>query len=480
MSTPGLTLPEAKDELEKAMEEVDNPVGASRALTRVASKLRPHAPKSTWDAFTFAAEKALEPWFGENTKAVVWPLLDSVDRWVQRADEEELPRAVSALEPDPPDPPSFIVNGLLLDREIHLLVSAGGEGKTTLALEIAAAVAGGNNLFEHPDFAVTAPGPVLFISEEDGLGVLQNRLVAIIKGHGWDAESVLGKVHLLAQEGASLDSATWQLHILQEIERIGTRLVVFDPLAELTLAAENSNDEMKPIVRFFRKITATTKASVLVLHHAGKAVQGKRKLDRIRGASSVNAAARAIYFLERCDIGLGVECLKLNRGEIPPKFVVKRDIESDPENPAVWTSARFTYVSQVEAEDEAAERFVLHHLTRRGTLNTTELKDVAKGSGVAAVDISKALKNLSAVGQIGYQKGPKNSKRWHLTPLAEESRQPRQPDLPSLPEVAGQTEEATPVVASPIREATGASTGEQSGQPRPHPAVTTLAAGGAG
>ena len=126
----------------------------------------------------------------------------------------------------------------------------------------------------------------------------------------------------------------------------------------------------------------------------------------------MNAAARGIYFLERCEIGLGVECLKLNRGEIPPRFVVRRDIESDPMNPAVWASARFTYATKVEAEDETAERFVLDALTRRGTLNTTELKGLAKGTGVAAVDISKALKNLSAVGQIGYEKGPNNSKKW--------------------------------------------------------------------
>ena len=484
MSAGGLTLPEAKAMFERELAEVNNDTAAVRALERVASRLRPHATTGTWDAFKLTVEKALEPRFGEHTKPLVWALLDSVDRWVGRVDitgpddveddDEDLPCAVSALEADPPEPPSFIVTGFLLDREIHLLASDGGEGKTTMALEIAAAVAGGYDLFDRPDFAIIGSGPVLFVSEEDGLGVLQNRLRALVRGHGWEAERVLSNVYLLAQQGASLDSDAWRQQILREIERIGARLVIFDPLAELTLAAENSNDEMKPVVRFFRRITANTEASVLVLHHAGKAVEGKRKLDRIRGASSVNAAARGIYFLEGSEIGLGVECLKLNRGEKLPKFVVKREIESDPTNPAVWTSARFTYANQIEAEDESAERFVLDALTRRSTLNTTQLKQLAKGTGVSGEGVSGAIKALSAIRKIEYEKGPNHSKRWRLVPLAEESGQARQPDLPGLPEVARQPEEAPPVVASPIGRATGAGAGEEPGQTQPHKIVALM------
>ena len=381
-----------------------------------------------------------------------------------KIDGAALPQAVSALEAQPPELPAFAITGFLLDREIHLLVSDGGVGKTTLALAIAAAMSGGYDLFGCPTFKVNAPGSVLVLSEEDGLGVLQNRIEAIVRGHGWDGERVLSNVYLIAQEGASLDDLGWRAHILSEVKRTGARLVVLDPWAELTLAEENSNKETKPLVRFLRKITAKAGAAVLVLHHAGKPQDGKRKIDRIRGATALTAAARGIWFLESLEIGIAVECLKMSRSEKPRAFVVKRKIESDPENRTIWDTARLTYASQTDAEDQIAEQFVLDQLTRRDTLNTTELKALAKGTGVSGVGVSGALRDLSAIGKIGYEKGPNNSKRWHFLPVAQESRQPRQPDLPDLPEVAGQVEEAAPVVAPTRGRATGAGAGGQSGK----------------
>ena len=378
-------------------------------------------------------------------------------------EKTKLPLAVSALEAVAPDTPSFSISGFLLDREIHLLVSDGGEGKTTLALAIAGSMAGGYDLFDMREFKVTEPGPVLFVSEEDGIAVLQNRLEALVRGHGWDRERVLSSVYLIAQEGVSLDAPAWRAHILAEVERIGARLLVLDPLAELTSAAENSNDDTKPLVRFFREITAKTLAGVLVLHHAGKKVEGKRKLDRIRGASALNAAARAIYFLESMEIGIAVECLKMSRAEKPRRFVVKREIESDPQNRATWTSARLTYQSQMDAEDETAEKFILDQLARRGTLNSSELKALAKGSSMNAVAFSGALKNLSALGKIDFTKGNRGAKNWFVADLAEKSEQGQQGTLLTLLNPAQQGRDSSLEVAS-NREATRASDAEQPGK----------------
>ena len=390
-------------------------------------------------------------------------VLAAIEGSAEPVDGETLPLAVSALEADPPDQPSFLINGFLLASEIHLLVSDGGVGKTTLALAIATSVASGRELFECEAFKVNTPGPVLIISEEDGLGVLQNRLQAIVRGHGYGWEHVLSRVHLIAQEGASLDDPAWRAHIVSEIERIGARLVILDPWAELTLAEENSNTDAKPLVRFLREITTKTGASVLVLHHAAKPADGKSKIHRVRGATALAAAARGIWFLDEMEIGISLECLKMSRSEKPRKFVVKREIESDPKNRAIWENARLTYATQTDAENQAAERFVVDQLTRRGTLNTTELKALAQGTGVNSVGVSGAIRDLSAIGKIGYEKGPKNSKMWHFLPIAENSGQPEQQDLPGCPVVARQPEEASPVVAPLGEGATGAGTGRQPG-----------------
>ena len=377
---------------------------------------------------------------------------------------EALPPAVSALEAEPPDAPSFDINGVLLTCEIHLLGGEGGSGKTTVSLTVAGSKAGGYDLFDCPAFNVNAPGPVLFISEEDSLGCLVNRLEAIVKGHGWDRERVLGNVYFIAQEGASLDDPTWRAHILAEACRVDASLVVFDPYTELTMVEENSNTEAKPNIKFFREINRAG-ASVLINAHTRKSNENQTTRDRIRGATALYDAARVVFILQPMDVGIAVECIKMNRSEKPRKFVVKREIESDPENRALWETARLTHVSMTKAEDEEAELFVLDQLTRRGTLNTTELKALAKGTGVNGVGVSGAIKNLSAIGRIGYEKGPRNSHMWHILPVAQDSRQPRQPDLPGCPEVARQPEQAALEVALPIGEATKASTGEQVGNP---------------
>ena len=109
--------------------------------------------------------------------------------------------------------------------------------------------------------------------------------------------------------------------------------------------------------------------------------------------------------------------------------------------------------------------FVIEQLTQKGSLNTTELKVLAKGTGVSGVGVSGAIRDLSAIGKIGYEKGPNNSKKWHILPIAEGISATRQPDLPGCPELARQAKSAAPVVAPTIGRATGADTGGQAGNP---------------
>lgn len=221
-------------------------------------------------------------------------------------------------------------------------------------------------------------------------------------------------------------------------------LVIFDPYSELTTANENDNSENKPVVRFFRRITNETDAAVLVMHHLAKAVEGKRKLDRIRGFSALRDAARLVLFLERTELGTSFECLKMSRAEPTPKFVVKRSVETDPENPASWVSARMTYLEETVAHEMEAENFVLSVLKRHGTLNSSQIKELAKSEGPSAVEVSKAISTLETFQRIDYVTGKHGAKNWRLTTLPRNARQGGQGRLPGLPNVAGQGSEAAP------------------------------------
>ena len=66
-----------------------------------------------------------------------------------------------------------------------------------------------------------------------------------------------------------------------------------------------------------------------MVHHAGKASEGKRKIDRIRGASALYSAARAVLFIEADDRGLAVDVVKFNRAEPPARFVLERTVQAE-------------------------------------------------------------------------------------------------------------------------------------------------------
>ena len=196
-----------------------------------------------------------------------------------------------------------------------MLAAEGGAGKSTAAIHILACVALEQPVFEH--FEVRTGGPVLYVSEEDDEGVIRNRLDAMAVGHGWDADRLLDRFHILAMSGTSTDDPEWQAHLIRVVDTLGCVLVAFDPYGELTSANENS-DENKVNTRFYRRLIKETGVTVLVLHHAGK--QGKtprRKIDRVRGWSGLNQVFRAIHFLEATDTGMAFQPLKMSELRFP-------------------------------------------------------------------------------------------------------------------------------------------------------------------
>lgn len=340
--------------------------------------------------------------------------------------EGPLPSAVRAADVLFGDPVAFRA-GLMTTADLGYFAGEDGSMKSTLALNLAGAIAGGYRFLNK--FA-TEQAPVLIVSEEDADAVLRNRLEAMCRGADWNADAVLANVHLIARAEVSLTSHAWRLHLLTEIERIGAALVVLDPLAELITGEENSNSDARAVVKTMRSLSKPTAANVLVVHHFGKPSEGKQQKDMLRGASAYGRASRFTYAIEHdADAHeIKVTCLKLSRGQKPAPFVVRYIIESDPANPAQWTLARFDYVTAQVAILDRAEAFVLDQLGTGDRMNTTELRDAAKGTGVSGADIGRALKTLSMRQRIDYLEGPKGAKQWGLVCLPGNQNNQKQPE----------------------------------------------------
>jgi len=343
----------------------------------------------------------------------------------------QLPQAICALDAPPPEPITWAVDGLFLEREIGLLAGEGGSWKSTIGLHITAAAAGGYPVLNR---FPTTPQPVLYVSEEDDAGVIGHRLEAIVVGQKWERDRSLRNVHILARAGASFTDPAWRAHLLGQICRLGAGLVFFDPWCDLLGGLdENSNTEVRPVIKYLRSLTEVG-ATPVVLHHVGKASDGKRSADRIRGASALLHGSRSIYFLEDRGDAIGIECLKLSRAPKLPPFTIARRIDSEPGNRAMWRSARFSAVSP----KERATQFVLDEL-RDGSANTTDLKKAAVGKGVSGEDIGRALVALHESGEIAFEPAPRNEKRWYRVEqldLARANGKLAKMTLPTLPDPA--------------------------------------------
>lgn len=316
-----------------------------------------------------------------------------------------LPMPVRLLDAPPAEPPSWLVEGLLLAGEPTLIAGQGGSYKSTTALAIAAAVAGGYAAFGAFE-AAAAGEAVLIVSEEDAQAVIQDRLEALIRGMEWDRTRVLANVFLLALEGCRLDDLSWQLHLRAQGERLGAALFVFDPLADLLSRSENSTDDARAVVAFWRTL-AREGAAVLVTHHVGKPKEGYAEADRVRGAGAWANAARCVYVTTSSAPGeVQLSCVKSNRVPRGEPIALAVDVVADPVNPASWISARITAPGRGgdwRVRDRsvltAAERRVLEALERAHP-EVLSWSRLAEEADVSKAMLSKAKAKLEGLGYL--------------------------------------------------------------------------------
>lgn len=326
-----------------------------------------------------------------------------------------LPRAQPLSAVKKPEPITWCVEELLIASELAVFAGVGGSYKSTCALHLAAAVAGGNSVFNR---FPAKPRPVFVLSAEDSDGVVKNRVEAICRGHGWDAEQILDNIHLIASHEAKLSDPKWQQHLVEECQRLDVGLVVLDPWADLITGEENSNSEQRPVIAFCRKLTTNTSAAVVVVAHVTKAREGLRPIDRIRGAGALRDAARCILLFEDRPEGIAVEHLKMSRSEKLLPFTLTREIESTPESKAIWESAKFAHQSTHDAVVSLAETFVLNAITAApGELNSTGVKAAGTAQHHRGEDVSKALVKLQEAGLITFIEGFRGAKFWTPTTL---------------------------------------------------------------
>lgn len=192
----------------------------------------------------------------------------------------ELPliSSLDLLPKEGEEPVDWLIEGLIPKGSFVLLTAPPDSYKTFLGLSIGRSVAQGEPFL---DRALEAAS-VTYVDRENPRSVLSNRLKAI---------------------GPSPNLTFWPLWADPEPPLLGDRsysdlaanrsLLVFDSLRRFHLGSENAPEEMAVVMGYLRQLTKSG-ATVLVLHHAGKA-EG----SVYRGSTEILAGVDVAFSLEK-------------------------------------------------------------------------------------------------------------------------------------------------------------------------------------
>jgi hypothetical protein len=201
------------------------------------------------------------------------------------------PEAISPLITDLRQIPSvwtlemnmtWCVHEMIAQGSITLICSESGTGKTWLGYCIAGCVAHGLPLIGR----ATRASKVLYADGENPLYVVKQRLFDLgitqtddlIVWGGWNDSPPPGPNSPLVIDFASRHKG----------------LIIYDSLVEFHPGCEQSSTETRAYMRHFRRL-ANLGATVIVLHHTGKAETSKQ----YRGSSDIKAAVDTAYLLEK-------------------------------------------------------------------------------------------------------------------------------------------------------------------------------------
>lgn len=166
-----------------------------------------------------------------------------------------------------PPPLDYVLPNMVAGT-VGALVSPGGAGKSMLALQLAAQIAGGTDLLEVGELPT---GLVVYLPAEDPPTAIHHRLHALgahltaeqrhAVADGLLIEPLIGKC-------PNIMAADWFDGLKRAAE--GRRLMILDTLRRFHIEEENASGPMAQVIGRMEAIAADTGCSIVFLHHANK------------------------------------------------------------------------------------------------------------------------------------------------------------------------------------------------------------------
>lgn len=288
----------------------------------------------------------------------------------------------------PPPVLDWCVEGLFTRPSLNILVGDAGSKKTYLALDLAVCVALGKPWLGRP----VKPTPALFIDEEAGLSRIWARLHSVLHSHKAGPQTPL---HYSSLSGFDLRSWDDCLTIIQEAQTLGVGFIVIDALANVMHGGdENAVPSVQPVLLNLRRLSESTQAAVLVLHH-------NNKNGIFRGSSSISAAVDLMLAVESDpgDTLIRLSCLKA-RDLAPAPFNARAHFAQD----RFW----LTPTDDQPAKLVPAARTILDYLVAHTHASTPQLMSAI--TSTAPANIRRLVHELTVSGHILRANGGKQGK----------------------------------------------------------------------
>ena len=189
-----------------------------------------------------------------------------------------------------PEPVYWLWQNWLALGKFHLLAGAPGQGKTTIAMSLAATVTIGGRW---PDGTRCEAGNVLIWSgEDDPADTLLPRLLAA----GADrARCFFISGARIKGEVEPFDPARDMGHLLAAVEEIGgIKMLIVDPVVSAVTGDSHKNTEVRRALQPLVDLAAACHCVLLGITHFSKGGQGSDPSQRVIGSVAFTAVARVV------------------------------------------------------------------------------------------------------------------------------------------------------------------------------------------
>jgi len=304
--------------------------------------------------------------------------------------------------------------------KISIIQGDPGNGKTTMALAIAAAVTTGTKL---PGGHLSAPGNVIFQTAEDGLAdTIKPRLEQL----GADCD----RVHIIDEGETALSLSDERIE--QAIVEKGARLFILDPLqAYLGGADMHSANGVRPLMKQLAAVAEWTGCAIVIIGHLNK--KGGKAQYRGLGSIDIYAAARSVLTVGKLEVDEHLRGVVHNKSNLAPPGT-SLAFELDPHTGFRWCGEHEITIDELlggkqqapESQSSKAKRLIQSVLAH-GPVLATDMFQMAEAQGISKKTLSRA-KDALGIASIKRQ----DKWYWQVPIEVQEEQEPQEGHTPAV------------------------------------------------